>query len=44
MMSSRACAESDQPVRAEFHRKIAAGLIRSILSSGDGETPKPLSK
>ena len=39
MMSSRVCAETDQPDRAEFHRKIAAGLIRSILSSGDGKTP-----
>jgi len=39
MVSSQACAESDQPDRAEFHRKIAAGLIRSILSSGDGKTP-----
>lgn len=39
MMSSQVCAETDQPDRAEFHRKIAAGLIRSILSSGDGKKP-----
>ena len=39
MLSSQACAETDQPGRAEFHRKIAAGLIRSILSSGDGKAP-----
>ena len=39
MMSSQVCAETDQSGRAEFHRKIAAGLIRSILSSGDGKAP-----
>lgn len=38
VISSRAYTALKQPDKAQFHHDVAAGLLQSILSTGDGKT------
>jgi hypothetical protein len=37
---SIAYGESKDPIRADFHHGVAAGLVNAILKSGDGKSPQ----